>query len=158
MYLKEFEVRWSDLDANRHLANSAYTNFMSHTRMAYLSDLGLTLPAMAENNLGPVVFFEHMHYLREVLPGARIRVSLEVAGLSADGRFFEFHQNFYDPLGKHIAHCKMMGGWIDMETRKLTVLPGEFLQAFDKADKAEGFRELTREDTRRHPVPVRDLE
>ena len=28
MYLKEFEVRWNDLDANRHLANSSYINFM----------------------------------------------------------------------------------------------------------------------------------
>ena len=40
MYLKEFEIRWSDIDANRHLANSAYLNFMSHTRMAFLMELG----------------------------------------------------------------------------------------------------------------------
>jgi acyl-CoA thioester hydrolase len=30
MYLKEFEIRWSDVDANRHLANSAYLNYMAH--------------------------------------------------------------------------------------------------------------------------------
>lgn len=24
MYLKEFEIRWNDIDANRHMANSAY--------------------------------------------------------------------------------------------------------------------------------------
>jgi len=35
MYFKEFDIRWSDIDANRHLANSAYTNFMSHTRMGW---------------------------------------------------------------------------------------------------------------------------
>ncbi len=40
MFVKEFEIRWSDLDANRHMANSAYINFMSHTRMAYLGQLG----------------------------------------------------------------------------------------------------------------------
>jgi len=28
MYLKDFEIRWSDVDANRHLANSAYINFI----------------------------------------------------------------------------------------------------------------------------------
>ena len=24
MYLKDFEIRWADLDANRHVANSSY--------------------------------------------------------------------------------------------------------------------------------------
>lgn len=27
MYLKEFEIRWNDIDANRHMANSAYISF-----------------------------------------------------------------------------------------------------------------------------------
>ena len=40
-YFKEFEIRWSDLDANRHLGNSAYTNLMSHTRMSYLFEIGI---------------------------------------------------------------------------------------------------------------------
>ena len=40
MHLKEFEVRWSDVDANRHLGNSAYINFMSHTRMSFMSEAG----------------------------------------------------------------------------------------------------------------------
>ncbi len=158
MYMKTFEVRWSDLDANRHLANSAYTNFMSHARMSFLIESGLDLPEMVEQNLGPVVFFEHMHYLREVLPGTGVKVSVEVAGLSRDGMFFEFHHNFYDHRGKHLAHCKMMGGWIDLHRRKLTGLPQKYLDALSRTEKAEGYRELTRADTRRHAVPVRDLE
>ena len=43
MYKKQFEIRWSDVDANKHLANSAYTNFMSHTRMAFLMEFGFTI-------------------------------------------------------------------------------------------------------------------
>ena len=38
MYKKQFEIRWSDIDANGHLANSAYTNFMSHARMSFLQN------------------------------------------------------------------------------------------------------------------------
>ncbi len=41
MYLKEFEIRWSDVDANRHLANSAYLNYMSHARMSFLMEIGV---------------------------------------------------------------------------------------------------------------------
>lgn len=150
MYLKEFEVRWSDLDANRHLANSAYINFMSHTRMAYLTEHGFGHKNMVKYHIGPVVFYEHMYYFREILPGVPVRVSLEIKGLSPDGMFFEFHHNFYDPQGRHLAHCEMMGGWIDLESRKLSALPKALLSGFESLEKAEGFRHLTREDTRKH--------
>ena len=61
MYTKDFEIRWSDMDANGHMANAAYINFMSHTRMAFLMELGFNQRALAENNIGPVVFHEHVH-------------------------------------------------------------------------------------------------
>ena len=104
-----------------------------------------------------MVFYEHVYYLREVLPGAEVRVSLEIKGMSEDGMFFEFHHNFYDPRGRHLAHCEMMGGWIDLTARKLTPLDPELLHRFKALEKAEGFRTLTREDTRRYAIPRKDL-
>lgn len=157
MYLKSFEVRWSDLDANRHLGNSSYVNFMSHTRMAYFNEKGFSHETLVAHNIGPVIFYEHVYYLREVLPGSRVRVSLEITGMSEDGMFFEFHHNFYDPKGKHLAHCEMMGAWIDLGTRKLTPLEPELLSKFSEMEKAEGFRTLTRQDTRRYAIPRKDL-
>ena len=148
--MKSFEVRWNDLDANRHLANSAYINFMSHTRMAFFHAHGITTEKLAKHHLGPVVFYEHMYYYKEVLPGQEVRVSLEVMGCSADGMFFEFHHNFYDTAGKNLAHCEMMGGWIDLNKRSLTPLPPEVLSVFEGMEKAVGFRTLTRADTRRN--------
>ena len=157
MYLKSFEVRWSDLDANRHLANSAYINFMSHTRMAYLYEKGFSQKVLAAHDIGPVIFYEQVYYLREILPGAEVRVSLEIKGMSEDGMFFEFHHNFYDPEGKHLAHCEMMGGWMDLNTRKLTSLDKELLGRFSTLVRAGEFRTLTREDTRRYAIPQKDL-
>lgn len=150
MYLKEFEIRWSDIDANRHLANSAYLNFMSHTRMAFLMEIGFDQKTLAENQLGPVVFYEHIYYFREVFPGKKpIRVSMEITGMSEDGQFFEFLHNFYDHKGNNFARCEMMGAWMDLSTRKLTGLTNQFLTAFSGAEKAEIFRVLTKEDTRK---------
>ena len=157
MYLKSFEVRWSDLDANRHLGNSAYINFMSHTRMAYFYEKGFSQEILAAHELGPVIFYEHVYYLREILPGAEVRVSLEIKGMSEDGMFFEFHHNFYDQKGKHLAHCEMMGGWMDLNTRKLTPLDAELLDKFEALERAGDFRILTREDTRRYAIPRKDL-
>lgn len=157
MFYKEFEIRWSDLDANRHLANSAYTNFMSHTRMAYLSGLGFNQKSMQKYNIGPVVFYEHMYYFKEVFADKPIRVSLGFKGMSEDGMFFEFQHDFYDADGKNLARCEMMGAWMDLRERKLTTLPQEFLDAFDKMEKAEDFKTLTKADTRKYARVPKDL-
>lgn len=157
MFFKEFEIRWSDLDANGHMANSAYINFMAHTRMSYLGQLGFSQRNMAENRIGPVVFHEHIHYFREAFPGKPIRVSLELMGLSEDGMFFEFRHNFYDSQGKNFARCHIMGGWIDLVERRLAPLPAHFLERFQTMERAEGFKVLERSDTRRFGEFPKDL-
>jgi acyl-CoA thioester hydrolase len=148
MYTKHFEIRWSDLDANMHLANSAYTNFMSHTRMAFFTDNGFNLKILAEHSMSPVVFYEHMYYFKEVFMGQPLKVSLEVSGLSEDGMFFKFHHNFYNYKGENIAHCEMLGAWIDFNSRKLTGLPEKFLTLQANFPKAKNFKILSKEDTR----------
>lgn len=158
MYLKEFEIRWSDVDANRHLANSAYLNYMSHTRMAFLFELGFDQKSLAREQIGPVVFYEHMYYFKEAFPGMPIKVSMEVVGMSEDGKFFEFHHNFYNHKGENFAHCEMMGAWMDLKTRKLIGLTNDFLKSFSGVEKAEGFRVLTKEDTRRFAKAPKDIQ
>ncbi len=157
MYLKDFEVRWSDIDANGHLANAAYINFMSHTRMAFLLELGFDRKTLVENQIGPVAFYEHIHYFKEVFLGKPIKVSLEVMGMSEDGKFFEFHHNFYDSNGKNVAHCEMMGAWISFETRQLIGLSADLLRIFNTFEKSEDFRSLTKEDTRKFAKAPKDL-
>tara|TARA_R100000935_G_scaffold36196_1_gene57081 strand:+ start:199325 stop:199804 length:480 start_codon:yes stop_codon:yes gene_type:complete len=150
MYTKEFEVRWNDIDANRHLANSAYINYMSHTRLSYLWEHGFGQKKMEEHNIGPVVFYEHMYYFKEVFPGKPIKVSLQLKGLSEDGMYFSFVHNFYDQEGRNLARCEMMAGWIDLTKRKLRALPDELLDNLTGLDKTEDFYTITKEDTRKH--------
>ena len=157
MYTKEFDIRWSDMDANRHLANTAYINYMSHTRMGFLMENGFGHNEMAENNLGPVVFYEHVYYFREVFPGRPVRVSLQLKGLSEDGMYFEFVHNFYDHKGRNFASCEMMGGWIDLKTRKLTGLPKELFDRLNNIDRSDDFKIITKEDTRKFNKRPKDL-
>lgn len=156
MYTKQFEIRWSDVDANRHLRNSAYIDYMSHTRMRFLMENGLDQKHLVRFNLGPVAFFEHMYYFREVFPGTPVQVSLQLKGLSADGMYFQFLHNFYDDKGKNFARCEMMGGWIDLQTRRLTELPKELMEKFNSFDKTEDFKVLSKTDTRRAGVSPQD--
>jgi acyl-CoA thioester hydrolase len=157
MYLKPVEIRWNDLDANRHLGNTAFISFMSHTRMAFFHDLGFTLEYLNTNDIGPVVFYEHVYYLNEVLPGNPVQVSLEINGLSADGMFFEFYHNMYNHKGVQVAHAQLMGGWMNLTTRKLTCPTPEMNQKFNAIEKGETFRVLTQKDTRPVRIPRKDL-
>lgn len=149
MYTKEFDIRWSDLDANRHLANSAYINFMSHTRMGFLMENGFGHRELAQHNIGPVVFYEHVYYFKEAFAGKPVTVSLEIKGLSQDGMYFEFVHNFYDHTGKNFASCEMMGGWMDLKERKLTGLPEALYNNLNKLAHTKDFKVLTKEDTRK---------
>ncbi|MFT5738006.1 MAG: acyl-CoA thioester hydrolase [Maribacter sp.] len=109
----------------------------------------MTKKTLSEHNIGPVVFYEHIYYFKEVFLGRPVRVSIEITGLSEDAQFFEFHHNFYNHKGENFAHCEMMGSWIDLKTRKLTGLEEGFLKRFEEVEKADGYRVLTKEDTRK---------
>lgn len=158
MYIKDFEIRWSDVDANKHLANSAYVNFMGHTRMSFFKDVGgLSLQDFNELHLAPVVLYEHIYYFQEVYLGDPVKVSLELTGLSEEGKFFEYLHNFYDAKGNNLAHGEMLGAWIDSKTRKLAPLPEDIMSKFQHMDKAATYRTLTKEDTRRYNKRPIDL-
>lgn len=148
MYKKDFEIRWSDIDANGHLANSAYTNFMSHTRMGFFIEYGFSMQELTKFGIGPVVFYEHTYYFKESFIGKPISVTLELSGLSNDGMFFKFEHNFYNHKGEHLATSDMLGSWIDLNTRKLTVLPEALLMKSELFPKTENFKVLTKADTR----------
>jgi len=157
MYIKSFEIRWSDLDANRHLANSAYQNFMSHTRMAFLIENGFSQKELVKHNLGPIVFYEHLYYFKELKPEDHVRVSLELKGLSEDGMFFQFEHNIYNQKGDNCARCEMMGSWLDLNSRQLTRLPQHLLKSLEHLVKTEDYKILTKEDTRRFGVKPKPL-
>lgn len=160
MYKKQFEIRWSDVDANRHLANSAYVNFMSHTRVAFFDEFNFSLQTLLKNNISPVIFYEHIFYFKEAFLGTPITVSLEVSGLSEDGMFFKIEHNFYNHKGENLANCEVLGAWIDLKSRALTDLPTELLSIMDAFPKTKNFKVLTKEDTRKFgkkPVNLTDL-
>jgi acyl-CoA thioester hydrolase len=157
MYTKEFEIRWSDVDANRHLRNSAYIDYMSHTRMSFFLERGFGQVQLAKMNLGPVALHEYMYYFKEVFAGKPIRVSLQLKGISEKGMFFKFLHNFYDAEGKNLARCEMLGAWVDLKQRKLTGLPNELFQYLEGLDKTDDFKILTKDDTRKFGQMPKDL-
>lgn len=145
MFLKEFEIRWNDIDANKHLGNSTYVEYMSDTRMAFLTSYGLSLNVINDLGLGPIVFYEHVHYFKEIGLNDKIKVSLEVTGISKDGRFIRIEHNFFDEDGKNLAFAEMLFSWMNLKTRKLGKVPDVLLQKVANFPRSKNFEYLTKE-------------
>lgn len=148
MQLKKINIRWTDLDPNRHVSNSSLLDFMSTARIAILEEQGFGQKDLQECNLGPIVFHEHIYYFQEVPPGGFIYVGLELTGLSKDGRFFSFDQNIYDKNGNNLIGYDMIGGWMDLKERKIVPVPDEMQEQFNQIEKSPNFKTLRSEDTR----------
>ena len=157
MYIKEFEIRWSDLDANLHLGNSKYIDYMSHTRMSFLTEHNLGLDLMLKNNLGPITLHEHIHYFREIKLKETIKVSLEVSGHSVDGRFLMFEHNFYNSVGKNLAFAEILFSWIDIKERRIGAVPEELISIIESFPRSQGFKYLIKEDLKTRAVVPKDL-
>lgn len=158
MYVKKFEVRWSDLDANRHMANSAYQNFMSHTRMAFLIENNFGHREMHRFETGPVIFNENIYYFKEIFQGPPITVTCEVTGMSEDGSLFSFRHEFYDHKGRNLARGIMTGAWMNLRERKITPLHKELHERIKNFPRSEDFKIISKKDTRAHGEFPRDME
>lgn len=128
-YFASTTVRWSDLDANMHLANASFINFTSFARIEFLRKCGIRLADLAKHHIGPAILREEISYFREAHEGQEIMISVAVSGQSKDGAIFEFEHNLYDKkTGTHLAFSKVFGVWFSTQERKKMPPPMEFFQ------------------------------
>ena len=144
VYYHKFEVRWSDIDANRHLANSAYVEYCAQTRMAFMSKNKMGLRELNRWGIGPVILHERFSFFKEVYMDQEVYVSLEIDGFSEDGSIYQFLHKFYLPDGTHLATSEAFGVWIDMMLRKTTTPPDDIMEVMNEY-KSENVQTISRE-------------
>lgn len=134
------QVRWSDIDQNRHLRHSAYYDYGATVRIACFSQHGLTNLKFEELHIGPIVFREEAIFRREVKFEDKITVDLAVTKASSDYSRWSIRHHLYKEDGTLCAVINLDGAWIDIVKRKLA-MPDEFIQSvfqdFPKADDFE---------------------
>lgn len=135
----ESKVMWSQLDANMHLRHSAYADFAAQARLELLEKLGCGMKEFARYKIGPVLFREELIYFKEVRGSDTVRMTCELSKLSEDQSRWSFEQHLYRGDGVKAATINVDGAWIDLEKRKLAILPQELLQLFAAIPKKEGF-------------------
>jgi len=138
-YSLNFEVRWADMDANRHMRHSAYNDYAAHLRVKLLKAIGLDLASMAKLNFGPVLFREEIIFYRETGMGETVSVDVKLQQSRPDGSRWTFVHEFKKENGKTAARLTVDGAWMDLTTRKLTALPAQYQQSIFEIPLSDDF-------------------
>jgi acyl-CoA thioester hydrolase len=139
MYIKEFEIRWADIDANRHVANSAFVDLLTETRMSFLVENGFSQHDFEELQFGPVIFSEEMYYLKEVMPNSKVTSGIELLASTEDFRYIRFAHYIFNAQGVLSVYSETFFGWFGLKERKLIVPPEKLQNATKHLAKAENY-------------------
>ena len=145
-YFQKTSVRWSDLDANRHLANASYMNFTSFARIAFLRDYGVAMQNLAEYGIGPAILHEQFSFFKEAMEGEDIYITVEIGGMSEDGMIYQFIHNLYNQDGVHLCHSELTGVWFSMSKRKMQAPPTEMLENIKKSFEGQTVKTMSKQD------------
>lgn len=133
------QVRWSDIDQNRHLRHSAYYDYGATARITCFSDRGLTNQKFEELRIGPILFREEALFKREIKFEDKVTVDLVVTKATPDFSRWSISHRIYKEDRTIAAIINMDGAWIDMTKRKLAI-PTEFIQkVFGDFPRSEDF-------------------
>jgi len=137
----EGQVLWSQIDANQHMRHSAYADFGAQARLTMLESLGLKPSELFKYKVGPLLFREELFYLREVVMNDQIKVTCELIRSRPDGSRWTIRHEIFRSDGIKAAIIIADGAWIDLEKRKLAILPTELTNLFMNSPKGEDYIE-----------------
>ena len=142
MFERKLTAGWGDMDFNSHMRNTAYLDKSADVRMMYFAENGFPMAEFRRLRMGPVILRDELEYFREVGLLEEVRVTLEIAELSADGSRFLIQNTFYREDGKLVARVRSKGGWLDLNVRKLVAPPEKLLLALQKSPRSDDFKDV----------------
>lgn len=112
-------VTWAHLDANRHMRNTAYSEFATHARINYFKQADHGIDALAKQKTGPILLREELIYLREVRMHEQLCIEIELTAMTDNYSHYTICHTFLKENKKVAAKVIIDGAWIDLESRKL---------------------------------------
>ena len=139
-YIKQVEIRWSDLDPNFHVRHSAYYDFGAYCRLAFLNEHEITPEIMFAHSIGPVLFREECVFKSEINFGDCITIHLKLARISPDFRKWTMLHELWKNETRLAAVITVDGAWMNTEQRKIVAPPDIFIAAFEAIPKTQDFQ------------------
>lgn len=128
---KTIDIRWSDVDQNRHVRHSAYYDFGAYIRIKCITEAGFGAKELADQVIGPILFKEECSFIREIKPDDTIRINILKGDISKDGSRWIIHHEIFNQEDQKVAHITVHGAWMDTELRKLKSPTADLSMAFD---------------------------
>lgn len=136
---KQFEVKWSDLDPNRHMRHTAYNDYAAHMRVKILDEIGLSMSKLEELGIGPILFREETLFHREVGMEGKITITASLIKSRQDGSRWSFIHEMFRADGIKAATIIVDGAWLDLKKRKLAIPPQDMAELFLNMPKDDNF-------------------
>jgi acyl-CoA thioester hydrolase len=137
-YSKTYEIRFSDIDANRHVNYAAYIDAAGDLRYSFFTEHGFPPERFEQLGVGPVYTAIHAQFLREVHVGETVTITFTLTGLSMQGARWKVHHDVLKSNGKKAVSIDVEGVILDLTTRKPVPPTPELLQTFNLIPRAAG--------------------
>lgn len=144
-YSLPIQIRWADIDQNRHLRHSVYYDYGAMVRITFLSSMGLTAEKLEELKIGPIIFREEAIFKREINLEDKIEIDVELTKATHDFSRWAIRHNITRENGTLVAILNLDGAWIDIEKRKLALAPELIQKIFRDFPRSNDFQMVTKE-------------
>ena len=139
-FIKEIQVRWSDLDPNVHLRHSIYYDWGAFCRIAFLEQHHLTTGVMQRLQIGPILFREECIFRREIRLGDKVTIDLQVLKTKRDYSRWTIQHTVRKNGDTISAIITVDGAWLDTAKRKLATPPIEVSETFGQMPTSQNFQ------------------
>jgi acyl-CoA thioester hydrolase len=142
-YSMPYQVRWTDIDANRHVRYSAYIDAAAELRYRFFTEHNLPPEAFDDLGVGPVYTSLTADFFREVRLGETLTITYLLTGLSINGLRWKVQHDFLKLNGKKAVTVQLEGTILNLATRQPTVPTPEILAVFQQVPRSVDFEELS---------------
>jgi acyl-CoA thioester hydrolase len=139
-YVKEVQIRWSDLDPNFHLRHSVYYDWGAFCRISFLDENGLTSDILKNLQIGPILFREECVFRKEIKMGDSVTIDLELIRSKKDFSRWSFRHNIIKNGDTVAAVITVDGAWLDIVKRKLAGPGKEVTHVFSAMPFSKDFQ------------------
>jgi acyl-CoA thioester hydrolase len=142
-YSMPYQVRWTDIDANRHVRYSAYIDAAAELRYRFFTEHNLPPEAFDDLGVGPVYTSLTATFFREVRLGETLAITYLLTGLSPQGIRWKVQHDFLKSNGKKAVTVSLEGTILNLTTRQPAMPTPEIMAVFQQVPRSTDFEVLS---------------
>ncbi len=142
-YSMTYEVRWTDIDANKHVRYSAYIDAAAEQRYRFFTEHDLPPAAFDKLDMGPVYTTLTANFFREARLGETLTIKYLLTGLSPSGVRWKVRHDFLKANGKKAVSISLEGTILNLTTRQPTAPTPEIMAVFQLVPRSPVFEVLS---------------